>query len=62
MRGDECGIDGMVYPSTVVRDGQNVVVFSLKNRWVDWGEIVELVATEHLIIDGWQQLKGIVLT
>ena len=61
LRANENGIEGMVYPSTVVPHGQNLVVFPPK-RWVEWSDIVDLVRTEHLTINDWLQLKEAVQT
>lgn len=50
-------IGGMVYPSTLVPTGQNVVVFPPRNR-DNWEEIATLVSTEELEFENWKEVLG----
>ena len=44
------GIDGIVYQSVVKPDGQNVVIFPPKKGGA-WEDIIELVTTDHWVVD-----------
>ncbi|MDE0127982.1 MAG: RES domain-containing protein [Gammaproteobacteria bacterium] len=48
-------IGGMVYPSTVIPPGQNVVLFPPRD-WDKWEKIATLDSTEELEFENWQEL------
>ena len=52
LRPNQRGIDGMVYPSAVVPNGQNVVVFPPKGRG-KWHELFDLVEVKSLTIENY---------
>ena len=55
IRVGEYGIGGVIYPSTIVPDGENVVIFPPKGG-TNWNEIIDLIDTEHLFVDDWSIL------
>lgn len=50
-------IGGMVYPSTLVPNGQNVVLFPPRD-WDNWEKIATLVSSEVLEFEDWKELVG----
>ena len=53
-------IDGMIYPSAVVPDGKNVVLFPPQESTGRWEEQIELTSNETVRIADWSDLTDLV--
>ncbi len=53
-------IDGIVYPSAIVPNGQNVVIFPPRESMRDWKDVVELRNVELIIAENWNDHSTLV--
>lgn len=48
-------VDGIIYPSAVVPDGQNIVIFPLGNSHkVEWEKMFDMMKVERFVVEDWE--------
>ena len=53
-------IDGMIYPSAVVRGGQNMVIFPSGNMLSTWSHRFDLIKVDQLFVKNWERFAALI--
>ena len=53
-------IDGMVYPSAIVKGGQNIVIFPPRESLRNWSDVVEMSIVEQIVTENWEELSALI--